>query len=140
MLCVLAPGISFAFSDRSRAAPCLTDETNVLGIVHVHELGETSASHTHKASPVHENSAAHAHVGQLDHKDMTYVADETPAPGNGPHKTPGAHCCGMVCLSALPAALTDIVKPAAPMSLCTSENYQDVVDNAPPRLYRPPIS
>jgi hypothetical protein len=141
MLCVLAPGISFAFSDGSLAAPCLTDENHGLGIVRVHELSEASAQHAQKGGHVHKHSATHAHFGQSDgQKDITYVADETPAPANGPHKTSGAQCCGMVCLSALPATITDIVKPAAPTSICAPENYRNVVDDAPPRLYRPPIA
>jgi len=109
MLCVLAPGISFAFSDGLRAAACLTDENHGLGVVH--ELSEASAQHAHKGDYVHEHSTGHAHDS---HKDIAYAADEAPAPANGPHKTSGAQCCGAVCLSALPATIVDIVKPSAP--------------------------
>jgi hypothetical protein len=45
-----------------------------------------------------------------------------------------------MCVTALPAALIDIVKPSAPTALCEVEGYRKVTDNAPPRLYRPPIS
>ncbi|WP_108521030.1 hypothetical protein [Bradyrhizobium algeriense] len=131
MLCVLAPGISFAFSDGLRAT------AHGLGVVHVHELSEASAQHAHQGGHVHEHSASHAHDG---HKDVAYVADEAPAPSSGPHQTSGAQCCGVVCLSGLPATIVDIVKPSAPTSICASENYRSAVDNAPPRHYRPPIS
>jgi hypothetical protein len=33
-----------------------------------------------------------------------------------------------------------IVKPSAPTAFCEVEGYRKVTDNAPPRLYRPPIS
>lgn len=140
MLCVLAPGISFAFSDGLRALACLTDDNHRQGIVHVHVLSE-GAAHGHHGGHVHEHPASDSHFGQPgDHKDTAYVADETPAPTNGPHKTSGAQCCGAVCLSALPATIVDIVKPSVPTSIYVSENYRSVADNAPPRHYRPPIS
>jgi hypothetical protein len=46
----------------------------------------------------------------------------------------------MVCISALPASVTDFVAPTAPTSRCTSETYRNVAGRAPPTLYRPPIS
>lgn len=140
-LCVLAPGISFAFSDGLRAVACLSDENHGLGIVHVHGLSEGSARHGHHGGHVHEHPTSDSHFGQSgDHKDAAFVAGEAPAPINGPHKSSGAQCCGAACLSALPATIVDIVKPSAPTSICASENYRSVADNAPPRHYRPPIS
>lgn len=142
LLCVLAPGISFAFADGSRAAPCLTDENHGLGIVHVHEYSAGASQHVvHKDGHVHDHSGTLAHFGQSDSSDSAIsVTDETPAPANGHHKASGTPCCGMVCLSALPATVVDIVKPFAPTSVCDSENYRNVADSAPPRHYRPPIS
>jgi len=141
MLCVLAPGISFAFSDGLRAVACLTDGNHGLGVVHVHELSEASAQHAHRGGHVHEHSTAHAHFGQSGgHDDIAYVAGEAPAPANEPHKTSGAQCCGAACLSALPANIVDIVKPSVPTSIFASENYRSVDDNAPSQHYRPPIA
>jgi hypothetical protein len=141
MLCVLAPGISFAFSVGSRAAPCLTDENHGLGIMHVHEAS-VPVQHVHKDGRAHEHSSINAHLVQSDgnNNDVKSVAGGTTAPANDPHKASGTPCCGMVCLSALPTTVVDIVKPSAPMSVCDSENYRNVADNAPPRHYRPPIS
>ncbi len=139
MLCVLAPGVSFAFADGSRAAPCLTDENHGLGIVHVHEYG--TSQHVHKDGHVHEHLDGKAHFDKLNSPDsMTSVADETSDPATDHHKASGGQCCGMVCLSALPTTVIDIVKPSMPTSVCESESYRNVVDNAPPRHYRPPIS
>jgi len=49
-------------------------------------------------------------------------------------------CCGLMCVTALPATVVEIVKPSAPTALCEVEGYRKVTDNAPARLYRPPIS
>lgn len=141
LLCVLAPGISFAFSDGSRAAPCLTEENHGLGIVHVHEHSEGASQHVHRDGHVHEHPGGEAHFNKSKNFDSAIsVADETPAPASDHHKVSGAQCCGMVCLSALPTTVMDIVKPLMPTSVCASENYRDVADRAPPRHYRPPIS
>ncbi len=68
------------------------------------------------------------------------AAAETTIPADDPHKHSEAQCCGMVSVSALPATISDIVKPSSPTSVRDSEPYRNVVDNVPPRLYRPPIS
>jgi hypothetical protein len=96
--------VSFTFSDGSRSAPFVTDETQELGIVHVHDLSE-SAPRAQKGAG---HSATHAHLNK-------FVA----APAND--KTSRAHCCCMMCSSALPATTIDIVKPSAPASVCASE-------------------
>jgi hypothetical protein len=141
MLCVVAPGISFALPGGSRTAACLSEEGNVPGAVHVQKSAEASAPQTENADQVHEHPAAHAYFGPSGgHKDMAYVADDAPAPANEPHKTSGAQCCGASCLSALPATIVDIVKPSAPASIRGSETYRNAADNAPPQLYRPPIA
>ncbi|MFH1344621.1 MAG: hypothetical protein ABIL01_25980 [Pseudomonadota bacterium] len=142
LVCVLAPSISFAFSDRSRAAPYPADEKHGLGVVRVHELSKNPAQHAQKDGHKYEHSVIHAHFGEPDSKDkdIRYVEDETPAPARGSDKASGTQCCGMVSLSALPSTAIGIVKPTAPTSICASENYQNVVDNVPPRLYRPPIA
>jgi hypothetical protein len=140
-LCVLAPGISFAFSDGLRAVACLSAENHGLGLVHVHGPSEGSTQHVHQSGHVHEHPTGYVHSAQFgDHRDAAYVADEAPAPANEPHKTSGSQCCGAACLSALPATIVDIIKPSVPTSNFASENYRSVADNAPPRHYRPPIS
>ena len=141
LLCVLAPGISFAFSDGSRAAPCLTDENHGLGIVHMHEYGESASRHVHGDGQVHHHQGGETLFNKSENLDRAIsVASETPATAKDHHKAPGAQCCGMVCLSALPTTVFDIVKPLMPTSVCASESYRDVADRAPPRHYRPPIS
>ena len=137
LLCVLAPGISFAFSDGSRAAPCLTDENHGLGIIHVHEYGEGASQHVHKDGHLNEQGGE-VHFNKSKNLSTISVADETPAaPAKDHHKASGAQCCGMVCLSALPTTVIDLVNPLMPTSVCVSETYPNVADRAPPRHYRP---
>jgi hypothetical protein len=139
MLCVLAPGVSLAFADGSRAAPCLTDENHGLGIVHLHEY--SSSQHVHKDGHVHEYLGGKAHVDKSNSPDSAIsVTNETSDPATDNHKVSGGQCCGMVCVSALPTTVIDIIKPSTPTSVCDSENYRNVVDDAAPRHYRPPIS
>lgn len=140
MLCILAPGISFAFSNGGRAAPCLSEEGHVVGIVHVHDVSVGQHIDTDGYTDAH--SAMHGKSAfQGDHDDVQAAADvQKPSPGHGEHNAPNVQCCGMVCLSALPATIVDLVEPSVPASICASENYRSIADNTPPTLYRPPIS
>lgn len=97
-----------------------------LGVACIHAVSEGPAQHASDCN---------------NYKDITYLADETPAPAKGTHKNSGTHCCyGIASLSALPAPMTEIVKPSPSTFVCASENYRNAVDNTPPRLYRPPIA
>ncbi len=141
LLCVLAPGVSFAMSDGSRVAPCLTDESHELGIIHVHQSGDSASQHVHGDGHVREHPGGHSHFSKLDNSHgPVLIADETPAPANDHHKSSGTQCCGMVCISALPATFVEISEPSPPKSHSASEIYRHLADNAPPRHYRPPIS
>lgn len=139
LLCVLAPGISFAFSDGSRVAPCLIDDDHSLGIVHMHQLGERASQHVHM--DFHGQFASHSQLGQLGNfDDVTSASNEASSPAPQQHKTSGVGCCGMVCVSALPATVAEIVKPVALISVCKGENYRNIAGSAPLSHYRPPIS
>ena len=134
LLCVLAPTISFALPGSQAVAPCLTDASHVPGMVHVH----SETQHVHKDG--HDHCAAHSHAkSDGDHRWMSMALNAKPLPEKAPHSSAG-QCCGLTCVTALPATLVDIVKPSAPTSVCDSENYRNAAGNAPPRHYRPPIS
>jgi len=140
LLCVSAPGLSFALSDGSRVAPCLTDASYESGIIHVHQSGDSTSEHVHKDGHAHERSGGHSHFSKSHSPDsQALIADETPAPANDHHKSSGTKCCGMVCISALPAALVEISDRSPPKLRSESETYRHLADNAPPRHYRPPI-
>ncbi len=138
LLCVLAPTISYALPGEHSVAPCLTDDNHVPGMVHVHN--EMPTKHVHKDGQVHEHSATHSHAGSDgNHHPVSMAMDSKTAPEKAPHSSDG-QCCGLMCVSALPANLVDIVTPSVPMAVCEAEGYREVTDNAPSRLYRPPIS
>jgi hypothetical protein len=138
MLCVLAPGIAFAFGQGALAAPCLTNEDHALGVVHNHESGMRAVQHVHQDGHGQEHSDGPAQVAHP--ADMKAADAQTPPPAGGEHKAFGTQCCGMVCISALPVTVVEVAKPSAPTSRCAFDVYRRVTDNAPPRLYRPPIS
>jgi hypothetical protein len=129
LLCVIAPAASFALADGPRAMPCLSEDGN--GMVHAHDA-PVAAQHGHMDGAMHDHAA-------VAHDDAASAADDDAAPGT-PLKTSTMPCCGMSCPGALPATLPDVRKPLAPITLCLSLTEQRVADNAPPRLYRPPIS
>jgi hypothetical protein len=117
MLCVLSPAAAFAFGDGSRAAHCVTDDNHGLRSVHVHEH---DAGKTH----VHDDGASHEHAKAPDHEG----------------KSADAQCCGLVCLSALPASLSDVARPILPALMANSVHQDDIAGKPPERLYRPPKS
>jgi hypothetical protein len=115
MLCVLMPALSFAFADGALAAPCLTDPDHGRGIMRAHEMATGTVRHVHEASPhdhLHHADGGHHHdMGMASHSSATASADtqSSPPPAHDGNKAPGAQCCGMVCISALPASVTDFV-------------------------------
>ncbi|RTM14185.1 MAG: hypothetical protein EKK33_07305 [Bradyrhizobiaceae bacterium] len=137
LFCVLAPALSFAWADGARAAPCVTEDQHGMRVVHVHEHVTGAAQHVHPDGHSHDHSALVA-ASEAGYGAGTVAQPISPAGDH--HKSAGGQCCGMVCVSALPATLTDIVRPAAPRSVCVSANYRAIADNTPPQHYRPPIA
>jgi hypothetical protein len=138
LLCVLAPTISFALPGLHSLASCLTDTNHVPGMMHVH--AEAQTAHVHRDGHVHDHAVGHSHASPSD--DAASIQASTApeqTPSKGSHSSDG-QCCGLMCVTALPATVIDIVKPAAPTALCEVEGFRNVADSAPPRLYRPPIS
>jgi len=107
-------------------------------MVHVHN--EMPTQHVHKDGHVHDHSGAHSHAkSDGDQRSISVALHGKSVPAKAPHSSDG-QCCGLMCITALPATLIDIVKPSAPTALCEVEGSRKVTDNAPPRLYRPPIA
>jgi hypothetical protein len=131
LFCVLAPSLSFAFADGSRQAPCIIEDHG-LGI-HMHET--TVVYHAHDGGLVHDHSRSRplADTGAKIYKEATL-------PVKGPHKHADTRCCGLVSLSAIPAAEIVVAAPMELSSRCEMECYRAVADNTPPGLYRPPNS
>jgi hypothetical protein len=138
LLCVLAPTLSFALPGSRAVTPCLTEAAHGPRIVHID--GDAPIQHVHNDGRMHDHAAAHAHaISEGDQRSNSVALNGKSVPEKAPHSHDG-QCCGLTCVSALPVTLNDIVKPSAPVALCEVEGYRKVTDNAPPRLYRPPIS
>lgn len=141
LFCILAPTLSFAMSVGQFGPHCLTGADRVHTAVHHHADG---MMHDHQAGHArhhsgHIHSADVAHVASHDHAG-TYVASHDDVdPVKAPRAMDGA-CCGFMCVSAAPAELTAMAKPSAPKAVRLFETYRELADNAPARLYRPPIS
>ena len=133
-LCILAPTLSFALPGSHAVSPCLTDASHVPGMVHVH--AEAPAAHLHANGTMH--AAAHSHAGPSHDTAAIKAAGSEQTPAKG-HPSAG-ECCGLMCLSALPVTLAEIVTPCVPTSAQAIETYREVADNGPALLYRPPIA
>jgi hypothetical protein len=134
LLCVLAPSISFALPGGHAVAPCLTDDN------HVHVHNQRPAQHVHADGHPHDHSGAHSHASfDGENRSMTIALNAKQVPEKAPHSSDG-RCCGLTCVTALPATLIDIAKPSAPAAVCEAESYRKATDSAPAGLYRPPIS
>ena len=137
LLCVLAPTISFALPGSQAASPCLFDAGHAPGMTHVHNAGP--AHHVHENGRAHDHSGGYSHAISSEDDVGSMAPDGSSLPGKAAHSS-GGQCCGLTCVTALPASSFDIVKPSAPTALDEAEGCRSLVDNAPPRLYRPPIS
>jgi hypothetical protein len=137
LLCVLAPTLSFALPGSRAVSPCLTDAA----IVRMHLDAPVQHVRIDGHGHDHANAHLHANPGDLDHSLSTAIksVNDKSVPEKAPHSSDG-QCCGLMCVTALPATLNDIAKPSVPVALCEVEGYRKVTDNAPPRHYRPPIS
>ncbi|AWL99515.1 hypothetical protein [Bradyrhizobium amphicarpaeae] len=126
LFCVLAPAASLAWG--SGPAPCL-DETVLADLVPTQQ--QMLAGHMHDGTS-HDHAGAHAH----------HQAAAQDAPDSHHHggKGTAGPCCAMMCVSALPADLPTVAKPAAPVSTCAPEIVASLHSAAPPLHYRPPIT
>lgn len=120
-LCSVAPAASFAFGDGTRAAHCLTGDDD-------HGL--------HGAQP-HEHPAAatHTHADGTSH-DHGRKADAGKSDENG--KSPDGKCCGLICVSALPASLANGNLPDLPRAATIAPVERYAAGQPPGRLDRPP--
>jgi len=138
LFCVLAPTISFALPGGHATPYCLTDEDHVPGMVHVHNEG--IVPHVHKDGHVHDHSGVQSHADAAGkHHAKSIALNDGSSPAKAPHSTDGK-CCGLMCVTALPATLVDVAKPFVPKAVREAESYRKLTDNAPPQRYRPPIS
>jgi hypothetical protein len=135
VLCILAPTLSFALPGSQAVSPCLTDTNHVSGMMHFH--AGVSPAHFHAGGSMHDHAMAHSHAS--DGRDAAKAPGPTgQLPSKGAYSSDG-QCCGLMCISALPASLVEIVTPPLPTVSQEVEGYIEVADNGPSRRYRPPI-
>lgn len=113
-VCSIAPSLALAFADRAAASHCLTDDHHGTTNPQEHDRGAG-------------NTAPHSH-SSLDQADTEQ---------NGDVSLGG--CCGVFCLTALPASPLHAFGP----QINASSPYpalQDVISGSgPSRINRPPI-
>jgi hypothetical protein len=137
LLCVLAPTLSFALPGSRATAYCLTGEGHAPGVVHVHDEGTTD---------LHDDGYAHHHSGvqmqadpSADHGVKAAAVKSDSSPAKASHMMDGK-CCGLMCVTAIPALYVAMTQPSAPKAIRVSDSYRKLTDNAPAVHYRPPIS
>jgi hypothetical protein len=138
LLCVLAPTISYALPGEHSVAPCLAGDGHMSGMM-LMQSDATAMQHVHSDGHDHGHSAAHGSAVSDDDHATKVASNDEQSPEKAPHSSDG-RCCGLMCVSALPATLIDIATPSVPKAVCQVEGYRKVTDDAPSRLYRPPIS
>ena len=143
LLCVVAPSASFAIA--GVVPHCLTtaglgiSSAQMHGSMQMH--GDTATEHVQGGGAINDHSGMHTLTNSgVDNVVAHDPGKETSVPAKSQHKASDAQCCGLMCLTALPAPLIDIVMPPALTVICVSQARPDVADSAPLRHYRPPIS
>jgi len=128
LFCVLAPGVALALGD---AASCLVPPSGTAATVHEHGGAQHAASHQHHEMQADQHAMHHADAGHAVPKHAKHQHDGKGSIGP---------CCAVLCVSAIAADPPAVATPVQPISLCVSENFQRLPDEAPPLLYRPPIA
>ena len=112
--CLVAPTASFALSDASKAAHCLTDNHGLQPVsMHSHEHQGTESSH-HDASQAQESQ-------------------------NDPNGSQTGQCCGLFCLSALSSFSATVSVPVFVRTILAPDRLDIVRAQVFLSLLRPPI-
>jgi hypothetical protein len=114
-LCAILPALTITISSAA-AAHCLTEG---------HQHGAQSAAHTHASG------SAHGHDDGAQHEHGSASDDVQANP---------AQCCGIACISALPASLADLSARPLIRVVAILAGEHDIAGLTPDLLYRPPIS
>jgi hypothetical protein len=135
LLCVLAPTLSFALPGSRAVSPCLAGAEHVPGMTQIH-----AASHVDTGEPMRDHAMAHSHVGTPDHAASVQARIVPVQPRvKGSHLFDGK-CCGLMCLSALPATPVEVVTPSVPRASTELDRCREVTESGPSERYRPPIA
>lgn len=138
LLCVLMPGLSLAVGG-ARHAQCLAEEDHYAGIMHVHGQDVRVRHHVGVDLKAHEHAGA-ASAQKRGEGGPSVASNEATSTGGDQHKSAGHQCCGLTCISALPATVAEFPQPSIPPSVRVANSYDNFADNTSARLYRPPIA
>jgi hypothetical protein len=139
LVCILAPGSALAFGDARLNEHCLFGDLPIAAVAH----HEGSAGHTaHSATGHHDHGGQSAGVTHHHEHDDRMAASTNQMPSDSTshqHQTMDPQCCGMLCVAALPASISDVVTPCPAHTVSLPDVGGHLADNLPLRHYRPPI-
>ena len=136
LVCVLAPGSALAFGNGHLSEHCLFDDGLAIAAAQrqgpdMHAASSSAGHHDQAAGPVHHHQ----------HDTGTPVAENSAsaAPPQHEHRTVDLQCCGMLCIAALPASISEVVTPSPTHAFALPETRGHLAGNLPLQHYRPPI-
>jgi hypothetical protein len=134
LLCVLAPPAVLASIDSTALRHCLTGGHHHKAAMRVDAHVHDRHAATHSHSPV-AHDHAHHHAAAADHHAGATHADSL---GEGDGKSADTGCCGLFCVSAMPAGpMADVV--ATPGALAAAIAAEPgIAGRGPGRIDRPP--
>ncbi len=136
LVCVLAPSSALAIGDGRLSEHCLFDDGLLAAFAYQGAnatAAHASAHHdhlSHSAGPMH----VHHHDGSMAGKPVS------PEPSRHGHQAIDLQCCGMLCVAALPASISDVVIPCPTLAFALRETGGHFAGNLPSLHYRPPIA
>jgi len=145
LICVLAPSSALAIGNGRLSEHCLFDDRPVTSIAYrsiAHQESADADAALRRASH-HDHSshsAAALHPHQHDRAISVAAGSDVPEPTQHQHQTVDLQCCGMLCIAALPAAISDVAKPSPTHAFALPETGRHLADSVPKLRYRPPIA
>ena len=136
LFCVLVPTIASALPGGHAAPHCLTGDDHIPSMVHEHHEG---MAHIHGDGHQHHSGVLTHADSAASHDAKSAVLKNDPVPAEASHAM-DEKCCGLMCITALPAPFVAMAQPPAPNAVRMADNHRKLTDNTPPRLYRPPNS
>ena len=124
--CLVVPVAGFVLAD-SALAHCLTPP--------VHAQHVTEAVHDHHAMHADMTHAGHEHHASADTAAAT---DDDAGTAHTGSKSSTPPCCGVMCVSALPASPFELSPRAVAHAVVLAVSDAGIAGEAPDTLYRPP--
>ena len=133
-LCLVAPIVAFSLADSALAAHCLDLPQGVIQVQHAHQHGEAQANqghahHGHDDAAMAVDAAMNDQAGMNDHSGAGHSKSKSAVPA----------CCGVMCVTALPANLFELMPRTMDHASVAVVSDAGIPGEAPDRRYRPPI-